>query len=197
MASTALPDTISSPDVLQQAEVTDTLDFANQPTLPALFPFEGAYWDSTRYYLTRVIEEHPHSAVADQAMRLYTVLEFPQESESLPGDEQISERDRNEVNPAGSDASGSDHNQKEGDEIPVCSDLGMEMESAGGMERFLERVTFPAWTQNISMRGEVTYLLTISADGTLAAYEQQDRKSTRLNSSHVAISYDVLCLKKN
>src|SRR5690625_5918551 len=26
---------------------------------------------------------------------------------------------------------------------------------------------------------------------------EQDRKSTRLNSSHVAISYAVLCLKKN
>src|SRR5690625_6807252 len=25
----------------------------------------------------------------------------------------------------------------------------------------------------------------------------EDRKSTRLNSSHVAISYDVICLKKN
>jgi len=165
-ASPALPDTIASPDLLQQAEVTDTLDFANQPTLPALFPFEGAYWDSTRYYLTRVIEEHPHSAVADQAMRLYTVLEFPQESESLP------ERDPNEENPAGSDESGMEHHQREGDEIPVCSDLGMEMESPGGIEGFLDSVTFPAWTQNVSMRGEVTYLLTISADGTLAAYEQ-------------------------
>src|SRR5207253_11438897 len=27
-------------------------------------------------------------------------------------------------------------------------------------------------------------------------WEQQDRKSTRLNSSHVAISYAVFCLKK-
>src|SRR5439155_17879316 len=27
-------------------------------------------------------------------------------------------------------------------------------------------------------------------------YNWQDRKSTRLNSSHVAISYDVFCLKK-
>src|SRR5690625_7889991 len=48
----------------------------------------------------------------------------------------------------------------------------MEMESPGGIEGFLDSVTFPAWTQNVSMRGEVTYLLTISADGTLAAYEQ-------------------------
>src|SRR3712207_8082960 len=31
---------------------------------------------------------------------------------------------------------------------------------------------------------------------TLSAVEQQDRKSTRLNSSHANISYAVFCLKK-
>src|SRR3712207_7113024 len=31
---------------------------------------------------------------------------------------------------------------------------------------------------------------------TLLAYHQQDRKSTRLNSSHANISYAVFCLKK-
>src|SRR5437870_11471490 len=30
----------------------------------------------------------------------------------------------------------------------------------------------------------------------VAGCSRRDRKSTRLNSSHVAISYDVLCLKK-
>src|SRR5207253_7537789 len=32
--------------------------------------------------------------------------------------------------------------------------------------------------------------------GDLGAFRQGDRKSTRLNSSHVAISYAVFCLKK-
>src|SRR5437870_9113984 len=32
--------------------------------------------------------------------------------------------------------------------------------------------------------------------GLCARLDQQDRKSTRLNSSHVAISYAVFCLKK-
>src|SRR5690348_17700409 len=32
--------------------------------------------------------------------------------------------------------------------------------------------------------------------GYLAALEEQDRKSTRLNSSHPSISYAVFCLKK-
>src|SRR5437870_9823179 len=30
----------------------------------------------------------------------------------------------------------------------------------------------------------------------VVTFEQEDRKSTRLNSSHVAISYAVVCLKK-
>src|SRR5256885_9885902 len=35
------------------------------------------------------------------------------------------------------------------------------------------------------------------ADSTVSAYETgQDRKSTRLNSSHLVISYAVFCLKK-
>src|SRR5690625_6605953 len=38
-------------------------------------------------------------------------------------------------------------------------------------------------------RGEI-----VAADG--AAWSAEDRKSTRLNSSHVAISYAVFCLKK-
>src|SRR5690349_23951547 len=33
-------------------------------------------------------------------------------------------------------------------------------------------------------------------DGSLVAQDQSDRKSTRLNSSHVEISYAVFCLKK-
>src|SRR5207249_8533847 len=35
-----------------------------------------------------------------------------------------------------------------------------------------------------------------SADVSLPAFTLQDRKSTRLNSSHVSISYAVFCLKK-
>src|SRR2546426_9199449 len=35
-----------------------------------------------------------------------------------------------------------------------------------------------------------------SASQAIARYEGQDRKSTRLNSSHLVISYAVFCLKK-
>src|SRR5690625_7702966 len=36
----------------------------------------------------------------------------------------------------------------------------------------------------------------VREDAPVAAIEPEDRKSTRLNSSHVAISYAVFCLKK-
>src|SRR5437868_9136067 len=39
-------------------------------------------------------------------------------------------------------------------------------------------------------------VLQILGLGLLVPVEQQDRKSTRLNSSHVSISYAVFCLKK-
>src|SRR5690625_6036960 len=43
-----------------------------------------------------------------------------------------------------------------------------------------------------------TVIIDVSADTRDVAHAQEvDRKSTRLNSSHVAISYAVFCLKKN
>src|SRR5262245_63685669 len=45
---------------------------------------------------------------------------------------------------------------------------------------------------------EVAYcrLVTITTDNILETNEYRDRKSTRLNSSHLGISYAVFCLKK-
>src|SRR3712207_7871067 len=46
--------------------------------------------------------------------------------------------------------------------------------------------------------GEVTGDVTGEADGRQEGHpDPQDRKSTRLNSSHANISYAVFCLKKN
>src|SRR5256885_6078081 len=39
--------------------------------------------------------------------------------------------------------------------------------------------------------------LRAAADGRSVHHADQDRKSTRLNSSHLVISYAVFCLKKN
>src|SRR5256885_8848475 len=43
---------------------------------------------------------------------------------------------------------------------------------------------------------ESVYLLANALDGTYTAEFDEDRKSTRLNSSHLVISYAVFCLKK-
>src|SRR5690349_24510919 len=52
-----------------------------------------------------------------------------------------------------------------------------------------------AWNQSLEL---VDLMLDYQADNPAAqkAFEKKDRKSTRLNSSHVEISYAVFCLKK-
>src|SRR5690606_41267717 len=63
----------------------------------------------------------------------------------------------------------------------------------------VERLTFPQM-QEIPMALSETHVLMIATDGfeesELMKPRQADRKSTRLNSSHVKISYAVFCLKK-
>src|SRR3712207_8731192 len=55
----------------------------------------------------------------------------------------------------------------------------------------------PAWQEVPGeYRGMLRRLITIQGDTEPASVEQQDRKSTRLNSSHANISYAVFCLKK-
>src|SRR5690349_22217400 len=56
----------------------------------------------------------------------------------------------------------------------------------------------PDWKSEVLQSIEITGtgpMMTWSAHGS-ACCESEDRKSTRLNSSHVEISYAVFCLKK-
>src|SRR5207253_10320208 len=50
-------------------------------------------------------------------------------------------------------------------------------------------------SNNVSIFRSASFNLFAGRD-LYAAHPEQDRKSTRLNSSHVAISYAVFCLKK-
>src|SRR5690625_6062125 len=56
----------------------------------------------------------------------------------------------------------------------------------------------PAPGDGIDLPGEVADLVLHQGvgDGAISDASRPDRKSTRLNSSHVAISYAVFCLKK-
>src|SRR3712207_7233845 len=70
------------------------------------------------------------------------------------------------------------------DRIPSLSRIPKEL---GREERLCERCGVP--TEHILYR--------VPKKVVLVYVKEQDRKSTRLNSSHANISYAVFCLKKN
>src|SRR5690625_6759477 len=78
---------------------------------------------------------------------------------------------------------------------PVVRDqLGLVLHAAVGRGRTPDHVLF-AGPPGL---GKTTLSMIIAAEvgGSLRLTSGPDRKSTRLNSSHVAISYAVFCLKK-
>src|SRR5690606_41577978 len=86
------------------------------------------------------------------------------------------------------------------DALPISTigDLaGLAAALARRDERLVKQDTFSAmWKRQSTRDGNVSpYGLGFSI-GTVAGTELLDRKSTRLNSSHVKISYAVFCLKK-
>src|SRR5439155_18914082 len=64
--------------------------------------------------------------------------------------------------------------------------------SCGGVEELFTTLGVPVMTR---LRLEDRHVLDTLIDAGVAR-SRRDRKSTRLNSSHVAISYAVFCLKK-
>src|SRR5438874_4494167 len=79
--------------------------------------------------------------------------------------------------------------------------LAMLEESCGPVTKAahceLKTITFADLVVAAARREGATLLIRGLRDGTDLDYEMQiDRKSTRLNSSHVEISYAVFCLKK-
>src|SRR5256885_13232927 len=64
---------------------------------------------------------------------------------------------------------------------------------AGDRNRFIGMISYRS--KEITLAGEAA----VTQDGVLSAtngHVYRDRKSTRLNSSHLVISYAVFCLKK-
>src|SRR5207253_9128458 len=71
--------------------------------------------------------------------------------------------------------------------IPSCQEVPMRKDLS--RRKFLERV-------GLTTAGVGLSLFPDAAEAYTAIASLPDRKSTRLNSSHVAISYAVFCLKK-
>src|SRR2546426_5835996 len=61
---------------------------------------------------------------------------------------------------------------------------------------YAERLGLSAWIGIKSSRGSASRQSRASCPMTADPEGQRDRKSTRLNSSHLVISYAVFCLKK-
>src|SRR5690606_42065444 len=77
--------------------------------------------------------------------------------------------------------------------------VGVEPAPAAGADRTVEGDQASAGLDRAMQRGDVGVAeqrLGGGADRVIVEQRQQDRKSTRLNSSHVKISYAVFCLKK-
>src|SRR5690625_7656991 len=80
--------------------------------------------------------------------------------------------------------------------VQLLPDASIETTESGTRHRTAERAAkqtgFPVISVSQSMHIVAVYV----ADQRYVLEDSEDRKSTRLNSSHVAISYAVFCLKK-
>lgn len=132
-----------------------------EPEITENYPFEGAYWDSTRSILQEIETEYSASTVMPQVQILRETLAKP--SVGLLGI-----KDTTMV-----------QDQEETEEItgnyPSCESAGITINLGGDMESFMNSLSYPEWTQDVSIRGELEYLFVIAPDGTIQSYEQLSR----------------------
>jgi len=133
------------------------------PDLTEIFPFEGAYWDSTRSILAHIETYYASTEVIPRVRILRQTLEKPVIKEA--DEEPEFEIDEYTDGEGASIYAG---------ELQACEDLGFQVDMEGGINGFMDAISYPLWTQNLSMRGEVRYLFEIESDGTILNYEQID-----------------------
>src|SRR5699024_10741379 len=90
-----------------------------------------------------------------------------------------------------------DHMGLEKDDIVFCGRQAIDGDTAQVGPQIAEKLGLPqvTYAQDIKKEGETLTVQRALEDGYMTI-KVQDRKSTRLNSSHVSISYAVFCLKK-
>jgi hypothetical protein len=131
------------------------------PTTTEIYPFEGAYWDSTRSILQRIETDYSASTVMPQVQVLQETLARPQTDSLQVNDSTIVQQQSTTEN--------------EPQAYPSCEELGITMNLDGGMNTFMNSLTYPEWTEDVSLRGELQYLFVIEPDGNIQSYEQLSR----------------------
>ncbi len=153
--------TITEQETIYWQEIADSTYTLED--LSEIFPFEGAYWDSTRAILTHIESYYASTEIIPRVRILRQTIERPEpavpdsiETEDLPF------------------YSGIEGIPDESGDVAFCEEYGFEVDVEGGINGFMELITYPSWTQNLSMRGEVSYLFEVDTNGTILGYEQID-----------------------
>lgn len=132
-----------------------------QTNVSEAYPFEGALWDSTRSILQQIENEYSASTVMPQVQILQETLARP-EMDIIQGSDTTSIQ-----SPVLEDSDSQGY--------PRCTDIGLVMSIGDDMDDFMNSLTYPDWTQDVSIRGELEYLFVIEPDGTIQSYEQLSR----------------------
>src|SRR5690625_6322989 len=74
--------------------------------------------------------------------------------------------------------------------------IAKEIELENAFENMGAQLVSEVASKTNDVAGDGTTTATVLAQAMIREGLKKERKSTRLNSSHVAISYDVICLKK-
>lgn len=131
-----------------------------EPDFDSLYPFEGAYWDSTRSVLNEIETRYASSSVMPKVKIL-------QESLQKPEVDEISDKKMNRAD--------GNVNVEPVENALECSEMDFSVIIEGGMDQFLESVNYPAWADGSGISGEISFLLTISSMGEVLNYEQASR----------------------
>lgn len=137
-----------------------------EPDLTEFYPFEGAHWDSTRSVLQKIENQYSASKIMPRVQILQKTLEKPFTDTTMAN------------NPVSSDVTRQSQRQSQSRDTAEnsrCEDLNIRIDTDGGMEGFMNSLEYPAWTDDVSIRGELEYLLVIEPDGTVQSYEQLSR----------------------
>lgn len=132
-----------------------------QPKATEAYPFVGAYWDSTRSILQRIENEYSASTVMPQVQILQETLARPETDSSQVSDTtSIQDQIISDTETQG---------------YQRCKDIGITMNLEGEIESFMNSLTYPEWTEDVSIRGELEYSFVIASDGSIQSYEQLSR----------------------